>query len=35
MTLGQGLRRAIELILGASAGVGVGALLISAIGTGP
>jgi uncharacterized membrane protein YgaE (UPF0421/DUF939 family) len=35
MTLGQRLRRAIELIVGASAGVGVGALLISAIGTGP
>jgi len=34
MTLGQGLRRAIELIVGASVGVGVGALLISAIGTG-
>jgi uncharacterized membrane protein YgaE (UPF0421/DUF939 family) len=31
MTLGQRLRRAIEVILGA----GVGALLISAIGTGP
>src|SRR5262245_59975074 len=35
MTLGQRLRRAIELIVGASAGIGVGALLISAIGTGP
>jgi len=35
MTLGQGLRRAIELIVGASVGVGVGALLISAIGAGP
>jgi uncharacterized membrane protein YgaE (UPF0421/DUF939 family) len=35
MTVGQRLRRAIELILGASAGLGVGALLISAIGTGP
>src|SRR5262245_64663315 len=35
MTLGQRLRRAIELILGASVGLGVGALLISAIGTGP
>jgi len=35
MTLGQRLRRAIELIVGASVGVGVGALLISAIGTGP
>jgi uncharacterized membrane protein YgaE (UPF0421/DUF939 family) len=33
MTLDQRLRRAIELILGS--GVGVGALLISAIGTGP
>ena len=35
MTFGQRLRRAIELIGGASVGVGVGALLISAIGTGP
>src|SRR5215510_2647833 len=35
MTLGQRLRRATELIVGASVGVGVGALLISAIGTGP
>jgi uncharacterized membrane protein YgaE (UPF0421/DUF939 family) len=35
MTLGQRLRRAIGLIVGASAGVGVGALLISATGTGP
>ena len=35
MTLGQRLRRAIELIVGASVGVGVSALLISAIGTGP
>ena len=35
MTLGQGLRRAIELVVGASVGVGVGALLISEIGTGP
>ena len=34
MTLGQRLRRALELIVGASAGVGIGALLISAIGTG-
>ena len=34
MTLGQRLRRAIELIVGASVGVGIGALLISAIGTG-
>src|SRR5215468_7634306 len=33
MTLGQRLRRAIELIVGAS--VGVGALVISAIGTEP
>jgi len=35
MTLGQRLRRAVELIVGASAGVGAGALLISAVGTGP
>ena len=35
LTLGQRLRRAIELIVGASVGVGVSALLISAIGTGP
>jgi len=35
MTLGQRLRRSIELILGASVGLGVGGLLISAIGTGP
>jgi len=35
LTVGQRLRRAIELIVGASVGVGVGALLISAIGTGP
>jgi uncharacterized membrane protein YgaE (UPF0421/DUF939 family) len=35
MSLGQRLRRAAELIVGASAGVGVAALLISAIGTGP
>jgi len=35
MTLGQRLRRAIELIVGASVGVGVGAVLISAVGTGP
>jgi uncharacterized membrane protein YgaE (UPF0421/DUF939 family) len=34
-TLGQRLRRAIGLMVGASVGVGVGALLISAIGTGP
>jgi uncharacterized membrane protein YgaE (UPF0421/DUF939 family) len=34
-TLGQRLRRAIELIVGASVGVGVGALLVSAIGAGP
>ena len=34
MTLGQRLRRALELIVGASVGVGIGALLISAIGTG-
>src|SRR5262245_24971504 len=35
LTLGQRLRRSIELVVGASAGVGVGALLTSAIGTGP
>jgi uncharacterized membrane protein YccC len=35
LTLGQRLHRAIELIVGASVGVGVSALLISAIGTGP
>src|SRR5262249_32462165 len=35
MTLGQRMRRAIELIVGASVGVGIGGLLISAIGTGP
>ena len=35
MTLGQRLRRAIELIVGASVGVGIGTLLISAVGTGP
>jgi uncharacterized membrane protein YgaE (UPF0421/DUF939 family) len=35
MTLGQRLRRTIELIVGISLGVGVGDLLISAIGTGP
>src|SRR5262245_56563019 len=35
LTLGQRLRRAIELIVGASVGVGVSALLISAIGMGP
>ena len=35
MTLGQRLRRAIELTLGAGVGLGVGALLVSAIGTGP
>ena len=35
MTVGQRLRRAIELILGASVGLSVGALLISGIGTGP
>ena len=35
MTHGQRLRRSIELILGASVGLGVGGLLISAIGTGP
>ena len=34
MTVGERLRRAIELIVGASAGVGVGALLVSAVGTG-
>jgi hypothetical protein len=32
MTPGQRLRRAIELIVGATVGVGVGALLISAMG---
>src|SRR5437879_13088971 len=35
MTLGQRLRRAIELIVGASVGVGNGARLLSAAGTGP
>src|SRR5262245_35386699 len=35
MTLGQRLRRAIELIVGAGVGMSVGALLIAAIGTGP
>ncbi len=35
MTLGQRLRRAIELTFGAGVGLGVGALLVSAIGTGP
>jgi uncharacterized membrane protein YgaE (UPF0421/DUF939 family) len=35
MTPGQQLGRAIELIVGASLGVGVGALLIAASGTGP
>src|SRR5262249_50485038 len=35
MTLGQRLRRAMELIGGAGVGVNVGALLIAAIGTGP
>src|SRR5262245_48887899 len=35
MTLGQRLRRAIELIVGASVGVGPGVLLISVIDTGP
>src|SRR5215510_312966 len=35
VTLGQRLRRAVELIVGAIVGVGVGAMLISAIGTGP
>src|SRR5262245_66618613 len=34
MALGQRLRRAIELIVGASVGGGVGSLLISAIGPG-
>ena len=34
LTLGQRLRRAIELVVGASVGIGVGALLISEIGTG-
>src|SRR5262249_59427821 len=35
MTLGQWLRLAIDLIVGSSVGVGVGALLISAVDTGP
>jgi uncharacterized membrane protein YgaE (UPF0421/DUF939 family) len=35
MTVDQRLRRAIELIVGASVGVGAAALLISTIGTGP
>jgi uncharacterized membrane protein YgaE (UPF0421/DUF939 family) len=35
MTLGERLRRAIELTVGAGVGVSLGALLISAIGTGP
>ncbi len=35
MTLGQRVRRTIELIVGGGLGVGVGDLLISAIGTGP
>ena len=35
MTLGQRLRRAIDLIVGAGVGVGVGALLICVIGAGP
>ena len=35
LTLGQRLSRTIELIVGASVGVGVGALLVSAIGIGP
>ena len=35
MTVGQRLRRAIELIVGASVGVGVATLLISTIGMGP
>jgi len=35
MTLGQGLRRAIELIVGVGVGVGIGDMLISSIGTGP
>jgi len=35
MTLGQRLRRAIELTFRAGVGLGVGALLVSAIGTGP
>src|SRR5262245_47154264 len=35
MTPGQRLRRAIELIVGAGVGIGVGALLISAMGAGP
>ena len=35
MTVGQRLRRAIELVVGASVGVGVGALLVSEVGAGP
>jgi uncharacterized membrane protein YgaE (UPF0421/DUF939 family) len=35
MTLGQRLRRTIELIVGAGVGVGVGALVVSAFGAGP
>src|SRR2546427_2109619 len=35
ITLGQRLRRGIELFVGGGLGVGVGDLLISAIGTGP
>jgi len=35
ITLGQRLRRAIELIVGVAVGTGVADLLISAIGTGP
>ena len=35
MTVGQRLRRAIELIVGAGVGVGVATLLISTIGMGP
>jgi len=35
MTLGQRLRRAIELVVGASVGVGISALLISTMGAGP
>jgi uncharacterized membrane protein YgaE (UPF0421/DUF939 family) len=35
LTLGQRLRRAIELIVGVALGIGIGHQLISAIGTGP
>jgi uncharacterized membrane protein YgaE (UPF0421/DUF939 family) len=35
ITLGQRLRRGIELVAGVSLGIGVGDLLIYAVGTGP